>query len=91
MWYYFKILHLLTNQISITLFDNKVSKKCNTNLIGQCKSPRTWLLKERYRDAAVHFSNLGGAEGGVIFLGLRYKKLGAVTALYGQQNSRIVE
>ena len=36
-------------------FDTKVSKKCNTNLIGQCEAPRTWLLQERCRDAAVHF------------------------------------
>ena len=44
------------------------------------------LLQERCRNAAVHFSNLGGAEGGALFLGLRYEKLHAVTVLY-----RIVE
>ena len=49
----------------------KVSKKCNTNLIGQCEAPHTWLLQERCRDAAVHFSNLGGAEGGALFFGLQ--------------------
>ena len=38
-------------------FDTKVSKKCNTNLIGQCEAPRTWLLQKRCRDAAVHFQN----------------------------------
>ena len=82
MWYYFEILHL-----SYTFFTVKVSKKCNTNLIGQCESPRTWLPNERCRDTAVHFSNLGGAEGGALFFGLRYEKLRTVTALY----SRIVE
>ena len=38
-------------------FDTKVSKKCNTNLIGQCEAPRMWLLQKRCRDAAVHFQN----------------------------------
>ena len=57
-------------------------KKQNTNLIGRCEPPRTWLLQERCRNAAVHFSNLGGAEGGALFLGIRYEKLHAVTALH---------
>ena len=74
MWYYFEILHLLTNQISITLFfDSKVSKKCNTNLIGQCEALRTWLLQERCGNAAIHFSILGGAEGGALFFGLQFE------------------
>ena len=44
---YFEILHLLTIRL--------VSKKCNTNRIGQCEVPCTWLLQERCTDAAVHF------------------------------------
>ena len=46
------------------------------------RSAPTWLLQERCRDVAVHFSNLAGAEGGALFLGLRYEKLHAVIALY---------
>ena len=69
-------------RLVLHFFDSKVSKKCNTNLIGQCEAPHTWLLQERCRDAAVYFSNLGGAEGGALFLRLRYEKLHAVTALY---------
>ena len=42
-------------RLVLHFFDTKVSKKCNTNLIGQCEAPRTWLLQERCRDAAVHF------------------------------------
>ena len=58
MWYYFEILHLLTNQISIyTFLTLKYQKKCSTNLIGQCEVPLTWLLQERCRDAAVHFQS----------------------------------
>ena len=63
VWYYFEILNLLNNQISITLF---MTVKCNTNLIGQCEAPHMWLLQERCRDTAIHFSNLGGAEGGAV-------------------------
>ena len=44
-------------------------KKCNTNLIGLQSAPylvATGMLQGRSRS----FSNLGGAEGGALFLGL---------------------
>ena len=62
MWYYFEILHLLTNQISITLFfDSTVSKKCNTNLIGQCEAPRTWLHRYGFLNSIIlRVKNMAG-------------------------------
>ena len=54
-------------RLVLHFFDSTVSKKCNTNLIGQCEAPHTWLLQERCGDAAIHFSSLGGAEGGALF------------------------
>ena len=34
------------------------------------------------QDAAIHFSNFGGAEGGALFLKLQCEQLHAVTVLY---------
>ena len=57
----FEILHLLTNQISITLFFCTVSKKCNTNLIGQCEAPRTWLHRYRFLNRTIlQVKNMAG-------------------------------
>ena len=91
VWYYLKYYTLIDQSDQYLHFFVSTVSKGNTNLISQCEAPHTWLLQEHCRDAAIHFSNLGGAEGRALFLRQQYEKLHAVTALYCQQNSRIVK